>query len=140
MNWIQSEILEFIGMAVATLLLTLQLAPLFSHANQGLEDRSESDSLENSKTICKGIKNNKWRLVGIAIITTSLVAGVAQKNILFGLSICATLNYLLSVTDRSYMENAVGSHRFIANIIVGFYSSITFVLMIIFWHLSSKSR
>jgi hypothetical protein len=135
MNWIKSGTWEFSGTIAATLVLAFQLFPFFSPKNKGIENYPEANSLGNLEGLFIGLKNNKWRLIGVVIIAVSLVAGIAQKSVLFGLSICATLNFLLSIIDNSYMMNAAGSNRFVANLVVGFYSSGAFLLMILFWSL-----
>jgi|GEM_PF-3489152 len=140
MDWIKVGTWELVGVIVATLILTLQLFPLFSSTNKGLENYSKPNSAGISEKLLNGVKNNRWRLSGIAIIIISLVAGITQKSILFGLSTCATLNYLLSFIDRSYMESIIGSNRFMANLFLGFYSTGAFLLMIFFWFLTSKFR
>jgi hypothetical protein len=84
------------------------------------------------------VKNNKWRLIGVVIIAISLVAGILQKSILFGLSTCATLNYLLSFIDKSYLENAIGSNRFMLNLFSVSNSTVAFLLMIFLWFLTSE--
>ncbi len=140
MNWIKSGTWEIFGVIAATLVLAFQLFPLFSPKNKGFENYPESNSLGNLEGLFIGLKNNKWRLIGVVIIAVSLIAGITQKSILFGLSICATLNFLLSVIDKSYVVSAAGSNRFVANLVVGFYSSGTFLLMILFWFLLSKFK
>ena len=138
MNWTDAGAWEFVGIAVATMALALQLFPFFSNANNGLEKHPEPDSAEIFEKLFNLVKNNKWRLIGVVIIAISLVAGVSQKSILFGFSTCATLNYLMSFIDSSYLENAIGSNRFLLNLFSVAYSKVAFMLMIFLWFLTSE--
>jgi hypothetical protein len=138
MNWIDTGTWEFVGEVVAAIALVFQLFPFFSKANKSLETHPEFNSLGIAEQLLNSVKNNKWRLIGIVIIAISLVAGILQKSILFGLSTCATLNYLLLFIDGSYLENAIGSNRFLLNLFSVAYSKVAFMLMIFLWFLTSE--
>ncbi len=136
MNWINDGAWEFVGAVVAAMALVLQLLPLFSQANNGLEIHREPGPAEVLEKLHNLVIKNKWRLTGVVIIAISLVTGILQKSILFGLSTCATLNYLLSFIDRSTLENAIGTNRFMLNLFSVSYSTVAFLLMIFLWSLT----
>lgn len=138
MDWNQVEFLEIVGIIVATTVLVFQLFPLFINTKNELENNHEANPIENSEGLLNKVKNYKWQLSGAVIIIVSIIIGLTQKSLLFGLSICATLNYLLSHISTDYMESAFGSNRFIVNLISGFYTKATFLVMILFWFLYSR--
>ena len=138
MDWNQIEFWEIVGAIVVITVLVFQLFPLFINTKKELENNYKSNPIENSKGLLNKVKKHKWQLSGTVIITVSLIIGLKQKSLLFGLSICASLNYLLSHISTDYMESAFGSNRFIVNLISGFYTIAAFLVMILFWFLYSR--